>query len=90
MPRQDTRDLYRDETLTVLSRTAEQKDVKVTPSARRERFADNGDDISYFDVDTRIGDEIRKTEIIEAATITISTKGNSSPFKTSRKPKLIC
>jgi len=77
---QQTSDHHRDSTLAVFTADCN-KETKPTP-VKRERFADNGDDISYYDLDTRIGDEVRKVDVMEVTSITVSTKEQSSPFKT--------
>ena len=51
--------LKRDSTLVALG--GDEQEVKPTPKncvMRREKFADNGDDISFYDMDAKIEDEI--------------------------------
>jgi hypothetical protein len=83
--------LKRDSTLVALG--GDEQEVKPTPKncvMRREKFADNGDDISFYDMDAKIEDEIARQdnltmETTAAATITIKNK-EGSPFNVgSRK-----
>ena len=72
--------LHRDSTLRVLAVDEAEANP---PILRRERFADNGDDISYYEMDAKIEDEIQRETMETTAAATITIK--NSPFNVNRK-----
>ena len=72
--------LHRDSTLRVLAVDEAEGNP---PILRRERFADNGDDISYYEMDAKIEDEIQRETMETTAAATITIK--NSPFNVNRK-----